>query len=100
MGIRPQNREVVLRLSSGRPRGATGSDVTVSIDGRVLGNAVVTNDFHDYVFPIPPDFATELAKRDGAPQIRIHSSTWSPSLAMGGTDNRALGVMLDRAEIR
>jgi hypothetical protein len=100
MGIRPQNREVVLRLSSGRPRGAAGPDVSVSIDGRLLGNAAVTSDFHDYVFPIPRDFAMELAKRDGAPQIRIQSPTWSPSLAMGGTDNRALGVMLDRAEIR
>jgi hypothetical protein len=100
MGIQPGNREVVLRMSAGRPRGVAPPSVVVSIDGRQLGTAEPAADFRDHAFPIPGDLASQLAARGASSEIRIQSSTWTPNAVLGGTDNRALGVMVDRAEIR
>ena len=56
--------------------------------------------FRDYVFPIPAATASTLAERQDGVQVRIQSSTWVPRTVLGGSDTRALGVMIDRAEIR
>lgn len=100
MSVPPQSREVALRLSGGRPRGVPPPRVTVSIDGQELSSAELTNEFRDYVFPIPPDTVSTVARRADGVQIRIDSSTWIPRTILGGSDTRALGVMIDRAEIR
>jgi hypothetical protein len=100
MSVPPQSREVALRLSGGRPRGVPPGRVTVSIDGEELSSAEVTNEFRDYVFPIPPETVPAFARRADGVQVRIESSTWIPRTILGGSDTRALGVMIDRAEIR
>jgi hypothetical protein len=74
--------------------------VTVSIDGEELSSVELTNQFGDYVFPIPAAMASSLAQRQDGAQIRIQSSTWIPRETLGGSDTRALGVMVDKAEIR
>ena len=100
MSVPQDSREVALRLSGGRPRGAPLPGVTVYLDGQELGSAELTNEFRDYIFPIPAATASILAQRKDGVQIRIDSSTWVPRTMVGGSDTRALGVMLDRAEIR
>jgi hypothetical protein len=100
MSIRPDSREVALRLSGGRPRGVPLPRVTVYLEGEGLGSAELTNEFRDYVFPIPAAAASSLAQRQDGVQIRIQSSTWVPRAILGGSDTRALGVMIDKAEIR
>ena len=100
MGIRPDSRAIVLRLSSGRPPGVPLAHVTVSISGTELGSAEPTNEFRDYVFPIPAALASQLSQRVGPVEIRVQSSTWVPRDILGGNDTRRLGVMVDRAEVR
>jgi hypothetical protein len=100
MSVPPKSREVALRLSGGRPRGVPPPRVTVSIDGEELSSAELTNEFRDYVFPIPPEDVPAFSRRVDGVQIRIQSSTWVPRAVLGGSDTRALGVMIDRAEIR
>jgi hypothetical protein len=72
----------------------------VYLDGEELSTAELTNDFRDYVFPIRPSMASSLAQRQEGVQVRIQSSTWIPRAILGGSDTRALGVMIDKAEIR
>jgi hypothetical protein len=74
--------------------------VTVSLEGKELGSVEVTNEFRDYVFPIPAAMASGLAQREDGVQVQIQSSTWTPRAVLGGSDTRALGVMMDKAEIR
>jgi hypothetical protein len=100
MSVPPNSREVALRLSGGRPRGVPLPQVTVYLGDEELSSVELTNEFRDYVFPIPPETASSFAGRQDAVQIRIQSSTWIPRTILGGTDTRALGVMIDRAEIR
>ena len=100
MSVPPESREVALRLNGGRPRGVPLPRVTVSVEGEELGSVELTNEFRDYVFPIPAATASSLARRPDGVQIRIQSSTWIPRTVLGGPDTRALGVMVDRAEIR
>jgi hypothetical protein len=100
MGIPAGGRELVLTLSSGRPKGVAPAHVSVSVEGHDLGSVDPTNDMRIYTFPIPADAASELAKRTGPSEIQIQSSVWIPREIVGGSDNRALGVMIDKAEIR
>jgi hypothetical protein len=100
MSVRPDSRELALRLSGGRPRGVPPPRVTVYLEGEELSSTELTNDFRDYVFPIPAAAAASLARREDGVQIRIQSSTWIPRAILGGSDTRALGVMFDKAEIR
>jgi hypothetical protein len=100
MRVLPNSREVALRLSGGRPRGVPPPRVTVYLEGEELTSAEITNEFRDYIFPIPPATAANLALRREGVQVRMQSSTWVPRAVLGGSDTRALGVMIDRAEIR
>ncbi len=100
MSVPAGSRELALRLNGGRPRGVPLPRVTVSLEDEELGSVELTNEFRDYVFPIPAATASSLAPRSDGVQVRIHSSTWIPSTVLGGPDTRALGVMVDMAEIR
>jgi hypothetical protein len=100
MSVRPGSREIALTMSGGRPRGVPPPRVTVFLEDEELRTAELTNDFREYVFPIPSKAASELARRQDGVKIRIQSSTWIPRTVLGGSDIRPLGVMIDRAEIR
>lgn len=100
MGVPAGHRELILRLSNGRPRGVAPPRVSVSLEGHEVGSVEPTTEWRDYAFPIPGHLAGELAQHIGPSEIRIQSSTWTPSDIGAGSDNRALGVMIDRAEIR
>jgi hypothetical protein len=100
MSVPAGSREVALTLSGGRPRGVPLPRVTVYLEGEELSSTELTNEFRDYVFPIPESTASSLARREDGVQIRIQSSTWVPRSVFGGPDTRALGVMIDKAEIR
>lgn len=99
MHVPSQSRELVLRLSGGRPRGVPTAQVTILVDGEEIGRAEPSNDFREHVFPIPTALAAAAGSSDVA-RIEIRSSTWTPRTVAGGSDIRALGVMVDQAEIR
>ncbi len=99
-GLKPTDRELVLRMSGGRPRQAAPAHVTVFLADREIGRADPDGQFRDYTFAIPEALARALAAKPGVVEARIESTTWTPRDVLGGTDDRALGVMIDRAEIR
>jgi hypothetical protein len=41
-----------------------------------------------------------MAQSADATQLRILTRTWNPSQTLGAPDNRDLGVMVDRIEVR
>jgi len=100
MGMPPGGHELLLRMNSGRPQGVPQPRVTIFLEGREIGNAEPTPGLRDYSFPIPATLASELLARNRPVEIQVVSTTWIPRDVLGGTDSRALGVMVDRAEIR
>ena len=101
LNLEPTNRELVLRMSNGgRPDPTTPARVTVYLAEHNIGTAQPGEEFRDHVFAIPPGLAARLAQAGGAAEVRIESTTWTPRDVIGGVDDRRLGVMIDRAEIR
>jgi hypothetical protein len=99
--IRPAVREVVLVMSNGgRPASLPPADVAVSLNGRPLGTARVVDGFHPYTFAVPADVGAAAASRDAPAQLILRTPTWRPSDVLGGSDNRRLGVMVDRVQVR
>jgi 4-amino-4-deoxy-L-arabinose transferase-like glycosyltransferase len=95
------DRLVTLWMSDGgRPPGAGPATVTVALDDRLLGTVTVGSGFAAYNFEVPAAVA-EAARRGDAPaRLRLVSSTWSPRERLGVGDDRQLGVMVDRVEVR
>ena len=99
--VSAHNRALIVRMGNGgRPAKVPPPHVTVFLDDRAIGKTQVDGHFTDYTFAIPGELAAELAKRTTAAEIRIESTTWTPRDVLGNADERQLGVMIDRAEIR
>src|SRR5688572_698966 len=95
------DRELVLRMSNGgRPRKTVQARVAVFLAERQIGSADPDSQFRDYTFSIPSDLAAELAANAIGSEVRLESTTWIPRDVLGNGDERQLGVMIDRAEIR
>jgi hypothetical protein len=99
-GLTGQEREIELVMhDGGRPPGAPPATVQVFVNGTALGTVNVTFGFKSYRLAIPPEAMRGVGEAVAPVQIRLLSSTWSPSDFAPGTDTRQLGVMLDRVEI-
>jgi hypothetical protein len=98
--LHPTSRELVLWMSDGgRPPAAAPADVSVALDDEVLGVVRVTNGFKPYAFAIPPPVAARLSTA-GTAELRLSTTVWNPRLVLGTPDDRELGVMLDRVELK
>ncbi|MYH30046.1 MAG: hypothetical protein F4018_19365 [Acidobacteria bacterium] len=101
IGTLPDARELTLYLSDGgRPADASPARVRLTLDDRPLGALTVSGGFRPYRIAIPADLAPAIAAREESAALRIEASTWNPHAALGVPDNRDLGVMVDRIEIR
>jgi hypothetical protein len=99
-GLGPGVSSVRLSLSNGgRPVTVGPAQVTISLDDRPLGQAIVTGGFHTYSFAIPPDLAAAIAAKDDPARLKIECPTWNPRAALGIPDDRDLGVMVDRVDV-
>jgi hypothetical protein len=99
--VTPGTREVVLTMSSGgRPPGAPPADVEVSLDDRALGTIHVEDGFRPYTLPIPAELAAKLAASGNPARLRLVAPTWRPRRILGTADDRELGVMVDRVQVR
>jgi hypothetical protein len=105
-------REVALWMDDGgRPAAVPRAQVTVSLQlgyeagkppsvDRVLGTVAVTSGFKPYVVPVSPDLAA-LAAANGEPvRLKLTTSVWVPQQVLGTSDDRDLGVMVDRVAVR
>jgi len=86
--------------NGGRPDDAEETHVHLTLDNTPLGTYPVKAGFNSYTVSIPPDVARAVAAREEASELRIETSTWIPREHLGGSDDREVGVMLDRVVIQ
>ena len=99
-GLVGTERELVLVMhNGGRPEKAPPAEIEVAFNDTVLGTVQVRPGFESYRFTLPAELVQRAAATTEPAQIRLRSNTWSPKDYVGGTDDRALGVMIDRVEI-
>jgi hypothetical protein len=100
-GMDGTEREVVLMMhDGGRPPQAPRAHVEVQFNGVPLGGADVGPGFREYRFAIPAGVAAQAAGVDDPAQLTLVSNVWTPRDLLGGTDDRKLGVMVDRVDVR
>jgi hypothetical protein len=96
-----EGRQVVLVMSSGgRPGTAPPATVTVYLNEEPLGTAHVEDGFRPYTFAVPPPLAELAAASEEPARLRLVTEVWSPRQVLGSPDDRELGVMVDRVQVR
>jgi hypothetical protein len=101
LNVTPRTRAVTLWMADGRrPPAVDRARVEVSFGEQLLGTVTVDAEFRPHEFVVPPELAAAAAASDEPVRLRIRSNTWSPRRALGTPDDRELGVMLSRVEVR
>ncbi len=84
----------------GRPDRAGRPRLSVYLDGHLLGTAEVSGEFRPYSFSIPGDVVQAGSNPDEAALVRLVTNTWNPRAVLGTQDDRDLGVMVHRIEVK
>jgi hypothetical protein len=93
--------ELILVMSAGgRPQGAPPAEVAVALYDQPLGTVLVANGFKPYRFSIPPELAARAAQAIDPVRLRLQVAAWNPHEVLGTGDDRELGVMVDRVQVR
>ena len=101
LGTVPAGAGLVLHLADGgRPAAAGPASITVSLNDVPLGVATVSGGFLPYRFAISDDLAETINRSNDGGRLEIESTTWIPQEHLGVPDQRELGVMVDRIQIR
>ena len=101
LNVTPGTRTITLWMADGRrPASVERAEVEVSVGETVLGRVTVDGDNRPYTFEVPADIAASAAASDEPVRLRLRSNTWSPRRVLGVPDDRDLGVMLARIEVR
>jgi hypothetical protein len=100
-GVTADDHTITLVMDDGRrPAQVRRASVEVSMNDQVLGRIAVGSDFKPYTLPIPPALAA-AAGSSGAPvRIKLVTNVWQPKAVLGVADDRDLGVMVDRVDVR
>jgi hypothetical protein len=101
VNVPPQSRRLTLSMSDGgRPAAAGDARVRVLLGDRVIGEVTLRpGGFAPYDLDIPEGAASTAAGKQGTLTLRLESTVWSPLKTLGVSDDRELGVMLDRVRI-
>jgi hypothetical protein len=101
IGVPADASELVLWMDNGgRPAAAPPAQVEVFIGDVSLGRVVVGPGMQPYRLPIPSEVARAAAASPDAVTVRLRTVTWRPRAILRVADDRELGVMVDRVEIR
>ncbi len=103
ISILPPTHAVAITLwmsSGGRPAAATPARMELYADDRSIGSATIADGFRPYRFEVPADLASAWASEFRTVRLKLISTTWNPRRILGVPDDRDLGVMVDRIEIR
>jgi hypothetical protein len=101
LGVPADARALVLWMDNGgRPGKAPPAEVEAFIGEVSLGRVVVGAGMQAYTLAIPADVASAAAASTDAVTVRLRTVTWRPRAVLGAADDRELGVMVDRVEIR
>jgi hypothetical protein len=97
VSIPPDARTLAIWMENGgRPPAAPPADVEVFVDDVKVGAVRVGPGRQLYTFELP----AAVVSADGAATIRLRTTTWNPRATLGVADDRDLGVMVDRVEVR
>jgi len=100
-GIQADNRQVTVWMSDGgRPDAAPPAEVTIGLEEEVLGRVRVHTGFAAYAVSIPEALAARLAARGLPVRLKLTTEVWRPDELLGTSDDRELGVMLDRVAVK
>jgi len=101
IGVPADASELVLWMDNGgRPATARPAQVEAFIGDVSLGRVVVGPGLQPYRLPIPSEVVRAAAASPDAVTVRLRTVTWSPRAILRVADDRELGVMVDRVEIR
>ena len=74
--------------------------MTVYLNDRLLGTVRVEDGFRPYAVAVPSDLARAPAENGDSSTLRLLTPVWNPHEALGAGDDRDLGVMVDRVQVR
>jgi hypothetical protein len=101
LNVTAATRTITLWMADGRrPAALPRAEVEVSLGEQVLGTVTVGGDVRPYAFDVPPELAAAAGASEDPSRLRLRSTTWRPRTAIGAADDRDLGVMLSRVEVR
>jgi hypothetical protein len=100
-GVAADDRTLTLVMDDGRrPAQVPPASVEVSMNDQVLGRVAVGPDFKPYTLPIPPAVASAAGASGKPVRIKLVTNVWRPKQVLGVPDDRDLGVMVDRVDVR
>jgi hypothetical protein len=74
--------------------------VDVYLHNQQIGTIDVVGRFAPYTLRIPADLAQRAQAAQDPVELRLVSTTWNPAQVLGSSDDRTLGVMVDRVTIK
>ena len=99
-GLTGSERQLTMVMhDGGRPPNAPPAEIELFFNETPLGKIQVGSGFKEYAVTLPAEVVRAAAASQDPAILRIVTSAWSPRDYLGGTDDRALGVMVDRVEI-
>ena len=99
-GLTGNERQLTMVMhDGGRPPNAPPAEIELFLNETPLGKIHVRSGFKEYSLTLPAEVVRAATTSPDPAILRIVTSTWSPRDYLGGTDDRALGVMVDRVEI-
>ncbi|HYN09501.1 MAG TPA: glycosyltransferase family 39 protein [Vicinamibacterales bacterium] len=100
-GLTGAERTVVFEMhDGGRPKSAPPARVQVFFGNAQIGTIDVQPGFRSYTLALPAAAVEAAARLDDPTQLRLLSTVWNPRQILGLPDDRDLGVMIDRIEVR
>ncbi len=101
VGVPADANQLVLWMDNGgRPASAPPAQIEVFGRRRLARQCGRRTRDTTLLFPIPPDIARTAESSADAMTIRLNTITWNPAALLKVIDDRDLGVMVDRVEIR
>ena len=99
-GLTGNERQLTMVMhDGGRPPNAPPAEIELFFNETPLGKIQVGSGFKEYSVTLPAEIVRAASASQDPAILRIVTATWAPRDYLGGTDDRALGVMVDRVEI-
>ena len=100
-GVTADDHTITLVMDDGRrPAQVPPASVEVSMNDQVLGRVAVGSDFKPYTLPIPPALAAAAGTSGTPVRLKLVTNVWQPKAVLGVPDDRDLGVMVDRVDVK
>ena len=100
IGFPASARAIVIRAGDGgRPAAAGPASVQVFLNDRAIGAFTVRGGFADTASTCPRRSPWTPRRARPPPSCALQCTTWAPKDFLGGSDDRPLGIMLDRVRV-